>query len=561
MNRGGRRRPERGWSLAALLAIVFLALAVRFWGLGYGLPNPLARPDEEIVVGHSVHVSVGPIADRKAFPHPEILYLVDPVRGRPTPPDAGWAFPYPDLVYGLNGAALAAWRFGGQMVGAYSSSADFVEALATRQAGLQYWICRSVGATCGVLTVLAVYMAALHGYRRRSVALLAALLVAVNFLHARDSHYATVDVPMTLFVTTALAFALKSARTGARADAIWSAAFGGLAASAKFNAAAVFASTTIAAGRRFFGPASARRRRHIVLTLCAAGLVAMAVFAVTSPYCIRYAKAVHFGLRVQRRVLFSTPGPAAWRTILSSTLPVAFGWIGFAAVIGGVARALWKRRVADLVLLVFIVPLFASMAFMTWVLPRYPLPLVPAFAVLAAEAVLAATARLPRWAVAILVVALAAPPLVRIVSYDRVASRPDTRVVAADWIAGNLPAGSRIALCRGYGAPVVNADTKNPPAFERTMVTCSVPEIQAARPSFVVTHTHPSIAFFAPSEEVLPWLAARADKAAEFTPFSGAGVAAGCFSPGDAFYIPFCGFQDMERGGPVIAVWKLRVTE
>src|SRR5438874_12832043 len=85
--------------LAALAAIVVLAAVVRFWGLSYGLPNPLARPDEEIVVGHALELSLGGVADRQAIRSPELLYFRDPVRGRAILPAVGFAYPYPDLVY------------------------------------------------------------------------------------------------------------------------------------------------------------------------------------------------------------------------------------------------------------------------------------------------------------------------------------------------------------------------------------------------------------------------------------------------------------------------------
>ena len=44
-----------------------------------------------------------------------------------------------------------------------------------------------------------------------SAGLLAALFMAVAFLHARDSHYATTDVPMVFFVMAALPTDLSSA--------------------------------------------------------------------------------------------------------------------------------------------------------------------------------------------------------------------------------------------------------------------------------------------------------------------------------------------------------------
>jgi hypothetical protein len=191
---------------------------------------------------------------------------------------------------------------------------------------------------------------------------------------------------MTLFATAALVFALRSTWSDSSRDVWISAAFGGLAASAKFNGAAALASTTVGALRGIPGRAAFGPWRRVALRLLVAAGIAIVVFAITSPYAIRDYKMVHLGLRIQQRVLFSGDGPAAWSVFLTNTLPGAFGWPGFLLALAGVGRALWLRRHVDLVLLAFIAPLFASMAGMTWILPRYPLPLIPVLAIFAAEA-------------------------------------------------------------------------------------------------------------------------------------------------------------------------------
>jgi MFS family permease len=546
----------------ALAAIIGLAGVVRFWGLSYGLPHPLVRPDEEIVVGHSLELSLGTIEHREQFPYPELAYFRDPVRGRPIAPRLGFAYPYPDLVYDIDAALLATWRIAGQGMGEFQSKSDFIDRLGWQTTSTLYEICRGVGAVCGTLTVLAVFGAAWWGYGRRSAGLVAALLVAVNFLHARDSHYATVDVPMTLMVTAALALAMRATASGDRRHVWWSAGFAGLAASAKFNGAAIVLSTVSAAVGRWLPSRSRDDRRWVVSTLAVAAVIMIVVFAVTSPWCLEFYKTVHLGLRIQRRVLFGSVGTRAGVVFLRDTLPNAFGWPAFLLALAGVGRALWLRRRADVAVLAFLLPAFASMAAMTWVLPRYPLPLVPPLAILAAETVDAlAIALVPAWAAALVLVALVGAPLGRIVQYDRLASRPDTRDLAANWIAAQVPAGATVAVCRGYGAPVVNVDTRHPPAFQRIdLLPCSAKAIAESGADFVVTHSHSAIPFFEPADDARALLASSAQAIAVFSPFApvdpeGAASAA-CFYPGDAFYLPFCRFGGVERGGPVINVWK-----
>ncbi len=515
-----------------MLGVVLGAAVLRVWGLGYGLPHPLVRPDEERIVGQALEMSVG----RRSDPG---------------------AFPYPHLVYYADSLALSAWRRAGALLGAYADTDAFLLDLKLDHPGLHYRICRAVSAGFGAATVLATFAAAFYGYRRKDVALLAALLVAVNHLHVRDSHYGTVDVPMTFFVTLALAFALRAAGTRARRDILLSALCAGLATSAKYNAGIVILAPVVVVGRRLWRSTDGARWRNGLATLALAALVMGAAFAATSPHVVASWREALGGLLRQRHVLFGPGGVAAWRIHLGTTLPGAFGWPAFTVVVLGLARAAWKRRPADLALLAFVVPAFASIAEMTWVLPRYCLPFVPPLAILGAEAAFSLLPARSPALVGILVPALALPALLDSVSYDLLASREDTRVQAASWIASNLPPRSRIAVCRGYGAPAVNDDPRRPPAFKAMEVPCTLSAIQATGAPFVVTQMHPRVRFFLPTDAVLRWLEAGATPIAVFDPFRKGARAEAVFYPGDAFYLPYAGFSAVDRGGPILTVWRL----
>ncbi len=517
---------------SGLLAVALGGAALRFWGLGYGLPHPTARPDEEFMAGKALQISLGRMLDPGAFPYPDLLYYVDAL-------------------------VLSAWRNAGHLVGAYGSTDDFLRDVAVYRPALHYRICRSVGALFGMATLLVTFGAAFHAYRRWSVSLLAALLVAVNFLHARDSHFATVDVPMTFFVTLAIAFSLRSGATKSRRDVLLSAFCAGLATSAKYNAGLVILCPVVAAGRDLFRPVAQVERWRILATLAMAVGAMAAAFALTSPYCVLHLTDVLGGLGDTQRVLFAGSGLPAWKVHLRTTLPGAFGWPGFVAVLVGVVRATWKRRPSDLVLLAFIIPTFASMGEMTWVLPRYLMSMVPALAILAAEATLSFLLLARAGWVAVAVLALTLPPLWNIISYDRLAARQDTRVQAADWVAENLPPRSRVALCRGYGAPAVNDDHRRPPAFKPEIVPCSIGAIRETGARYVVIHDHPYVRFFLPAQDVVPWLKANGRLLVTFDPFrAGTGITPYFFG-GDAFYLPYSGFAAVERGGPIVTIWDL----
>ena len=515
-------------------ALTILAAWLRLWGLDYGLPHPVARPDEELVVGKSLQMSLGRIG---------------------SPGD----YNYPHLVYDVHAFALAAYRYAGLATGRYSATEDFLEDIAVRRPGLQYLICRRVTVAFGVATVFAAGLAAFQAYGRRSVALLAALLVAVNFLHARDSHYGTVDIPMTFFVTLSLAFALRAARTQGRRDYVLAGLFAGLATSAKYNAGVVLVGTLVAALPRLWRPAEEGDRRGAIGSLFLSLAAMSGAFAATSPACLVHFDQVMKGLVAQREALFGGPGAPAWMTHLTVTLPGAFGWPGYAVAVAGTVRALWRRRTADVLFLAFLAPTFATMATMTWVLGRYTLPMVPPLAILASETLLACLPGGARVVLALATAALAVPPLVSIVKYDHLAAQPDTRLLAAEWVSDNLSPRSRVLVCRGYGAPVINSDHRRPPAFKPEIIPCRVEAIRDAGIRYLVTHDHPYVQYFRPTDDVRAWLAANAQPAVVFDPFKKTSSVTPYFYARDAFYLPYAGFDAVERGGPVITIWDLGV--
>ncbi|MFI5183548.1 MAG: ArnT family glycosyltransferase [Vicinamibacteria bacterium] len=514
----------------ALFAIAGIAALLRFWGLTYGLPHPAARPDEDLVVGKALKISLGEMRDPRDFN-------------------------YSHGVYYLHAAVLAAYRGVGHVLGVYPDAGSFLDDVFVERPALQYRICRTSTALMGVATTLLAAWAAWEGYRRRSAALLAGLLVAVNFLHVRDSHFGTVDVPMTLFATLSLVFSFRAGRHQLRRDYVLGGLCAGLATSAKYNAVTIvfaLAAATLTPLRHGTPP----ERRRAVGSLALAAAASILAFALTSPYCVLRLPDFLAGVAVQRRELFDGAGEAAWRVHLRLTLPGAFGFIGLAAAAFGIVRSLWLRRPADLIILAFMIPTFASLAEITWVQARYMIPLVPPLAILAAETTAALVPPGPTW-MAVATLLLVIEPLRNTIAFDRLAAREDTRLLAASWIDEHLPPHARIAACEGYGAPAINTDKRRPPAFEPLKVPCSVDAIQDTGARYVVTHAHPDIPFFRPSGRILRWLNTHAKPLAVFDPVGNAKGLRHCFFQGDAFYLPYCRFESVERGGPAVTVWDL----
>jgi len=499
--------------------------------MGYGLPHPMARPDEQKLVGRAVTM-LG-TGDLNPIEHT-----------------------YPALLMYVQAAALFAYAKLGQLLGRYGGVKDFLADATITHPALHYRICRAISVAFALATVVATYFLGLRADGRRAVALLAALVVATNYLHVRDSRWGTVDVTMTLFVTLSLLFSVPASDTQRFRDYKLAGAFAGLAAATKYNAGIVLlaAATAAIAGiarRRITATDGARR-------FAVAGLMAFLLFILATPYSVRDWYATWEGFTVSVGMLYKAAGERAAWVHLRVTFPYGFGWPVFIFAVVGAARAVWKRDARALVLVTFVVIMFASMATVLWVFPRYLLPFVPPLAVLAAEAA-AAVVDLSRPPFAVATALLfAGPGILSSVQFDRVAARPDTRVLAAEWVGANVPIGSEVLVCDNYGAPVVNVDARRGPAFRVRMIDCAPASVEGAGGSYLVTSEHPQLSGFASVDPRLQrYLEERARRLAEFQPFRNGATVKPYFYPGDAFFLPFTDLGAMERGGPEVAVWAL----
>ena len=74
-----RVRWSRGRTVTslALLAIVATGAWLRWWGYDYGLPHPVARPDEERIVGRAFAILASGDFQPRTFTYPGLLIYAD----------------------------------------------------------------------------------------------------------------------------------------------------------------------------------------------------------------------------------------------------------------------------------------------------------------------------------------------------------------------------------------------------------------------------------------------------------------------------------------------------
>lgn len=421
--------------LIILTGILLVALGLRLWGSGFGLPAYTHyHPDEHALV------------DRAAA----ILWTGDWNLHR---------FNYPPFYAYVQAGAYALYFLKGAAAGLWSEVPPFT-------LPNYYQVGRVVTAVVGTLTVLVVYLVGREMARRRT-GMLGAALLAGCYLHIIHSHYATFDVMVGFLAALTLLFSVLIVTQGyaaGRPAATWYLLAGlcaGMAGATKYNGAVLFVAPLLA------HVLTARWGRwgwlDWRLVLAGAGF-ALGFFG-GNPFALGNLPEFLNGLAT---VLYhygteqpGFEGRGNWRwypTVFLTSADALFVVTGVLGMAGLLCRH-WKR---GLVLIAFPVVYYIMVSRFVVRFERNMVPVLPFLAVgggwlLDAGAVW--VARKLHWrarrsyalaAVATLVVI--ALPLVAGAMFDAALARQDHREVAGDWIEENVEWGSRIAI-EHYAVP------------------------------------------------------------------------------------------------------------
>ena len=442
----------------ALAAILLLALGLRAWGIGWGMPYAF-HPDED----NYLPGAMGMLLKGDLNPH----YFANP----------------PLLTYAVL-AELFAYLKVGQLLGLLQTPMDVGLQLLVAPTPL-YAMARMTSALAGTATVLVTYWIARRLFGGR-VGLLSALLLAVAFLPVRDSHYAVNDVPATFLLMASFALAVSVYRLGdvgkglvpfrtvapdrpAAGDEplpyvtgrpwvpyLLSGLLLGLATATKYNVglgAAAIAAAHLLRYRSWAGLLDARSH----LPLLAAAGAALGGFLLGNPYALLDYPAFIKGFTGQ----YGWAGDPYSTTDLSMALVIGRAlWVGagpvvLVAAVLGLAVALARISRPALLLAAFPAAYLAFFLLKSELFyARFALPLIPFVAILAAYGAVALARRLPSGAIwrmgaAVAVAALLVPSLVLSVKHDSLLGIEDTRLQLGRWIEENVPPGSRIAA-EGY---------------------------------------------------------------------------------------------------------------
>jgi len=550
---------------AALATVVVLALAVRLWGIGWQLPWQF-HPDEGHYTWKAIDLMSQDTYNPKYFRNPSLLTYV----------------------------FLAEYRLLGFQPPKADADAATADGLWRPPSGVAF-VGRLTSAILGVLTVLVI---GLMGWRAVGpwAGVLGALFLALAFIHVRDSHYATNDVPSVFLLTVSVAAALALLRGPRLGRYLLAGLLGGLATSTKYNAGLFVVPLLVAHGiavwRAWRGPhaptpSPASRRggatsgergalvAKLVGPLALAGVAALLAYLAGTPYTVLDFPKWLADFRTQASFV-----DEAWegQAQLPAGLPyllalgTGMGWAMLvAAVVGAVALA--RSGPATLaVLAAFPVAYLVFMVRSDLFFVRFALPAVPFLCLLAGVGVVAVANALDRRNVApagllaaMLSMSVLGQTSLDTVRHNQLLGEDDTRVLAARWALANVGRGSKMAVeeytirdrrPRAYGGPAWQLDTD----------LLDVNEIKRADPTAPLRGTtrYFMLSSFqgdrfaggpdAPQRQFYDALAREGRVVARFSPGTD-----GTPIPFDLedLYSPFWSLDRYERPGPTITVYEL----
>jgi 4-amino-4-deoxy-L-arabinose transferase-like glycosyltransferase len=411
-------RGRRAWWWLGLAGVLALALILRIWGSGHGLPWAYNVDENNHFVPKAIAFFNGDWNPHYFDNPPAYSYLLR-------------------IVFGV-------W-LGGR--------AAVAHAFATHP-GEVFQVARIVSAVLGTLAVWLLYVAGARLIDRR-VALLGAALLAVSFLPVFYSHLALNDVPALLPVTLSLVGTAGVLRYGRPLDYLVAGVGLGLACATKYTGGIALLPLLAAVGAQFMAPEG---RRAATTGLALAGITAVVCFVVADPYSLLDFSAFRDGLGHQSSVADDAAGKLGMThkggvVYYLWSLTWGVGWIPALAA-GGGAVALWRderRLVAVLVPapVLFLIFMGAQGRYFG----RWLMPIIPIVCLLAAYAALELARWIARRRPALapsLVVAgaavLCAQGLIHSVHADLVLSRTDTRNLTRRWLVGHVPVGSRLVI-------------------------------------------------------------------------------------------------------------------
>jgi 4-amino-4-deoxy-L-arabinose transferase-like glycosyltransferase len=420
-----------------------LAAWLRLWAVGTGLPYRVGV-DEPAIMEKSVNIM------KSGDFHPHF-------------------WDYPGLTIYLHAAVASARFLYGAMDRQWSSLDD-----ENVWPGAFYHWSRIVTALMGTLTVFLVFRSAIRW--GVVVALVAALAMAVQPQHVRESHFALTDIPLTFFVALTLLLSQRAAEGGRFREFLVAGLAAGLATATKYNGALALLMPLVVV------LLSARPETRVMSAIAVLG-GALLGFVAGAPFSVLDLPGFLNGFAALMQS-YNRPRPFAEMasTYFKFTL-IWFGypallprWIGYPAMllffIGGLVLIVSLRDAARrgpaMAVLLFPLAYFWFVSNQSLQYGRYLMPIVPMISIGLALGIVStrdwlarhASVRAQRFTLAGLLLVLVLPALTSL-SFNLDQRQVSTEEQVGQWLTANVKPKERI---------VFEAALQLPPRFQHERV-------------------------------------------------------------------------------------------
>ena len=420
------------WHWFALALIVLLGAALRAWGITYGLPYTYPADEPNYLL-----ITLKIIQSGDLNPH--------------------WWF-YPSLMFYLNALALLLYFFVGRVLGLFGTLADLPPPqIVTMGVGVMplpsmLLTVRALNALFGIAAIVVLYLSARRAHPNKAVALVAALLLAVSPTAVAYSQQLGPDTFALFFSLVSFLFAVRIADDPRTRNYVGAGLGAGLAIASKYNAGVILIALIVAHLARYGWRGVWRRELYVGM------IVAALAFFLGTPFAVFDFPNFIEGIRWQI-FSYSVEGHAGEEgNALAWYVAYLLSQEGLAVLgaVVGIVYAFFARAKRYWVVLSFPLPYFLIVSQMVTRNARTIMLIVPFLGLLTAIVVvelcewLERTGRVKRSAVVVALLAfvflMLAIPARETIAADLRLSRSDGRETARQWIAANVPPGSRIAL-------------------------------------------------------------------------------------------------------------------
>lgn len=281
-----------------------------------------------------------------------------------------------------------------------------------------------------------------RGFLSLPSAFIAGSLVALSPLAFRESAVVNPDLMLMLFVSASLWASLRLLERGDAVESrrwtpyVVAGASVGLAAAIKYTGVFALVPFSLA---WLLGPNPRRDRWAWVCGVAISGIT----FGLASPYTLLNSSAFVRGLSMHVGYYQAAQVNAPFE-LTRQVATRGLGLVAALAALGSAVRGLTAVDKRLIVLLAYPMSYWFVFSLFDRAYPRHALVLLPAVALLAADAFERASRRTPAWAGVALALALLAGPFTESLDLWRRVHRPTPADAAAMWVESNLPAGSRV---------------------------------------------------------------------------------------------------------------------